>query len=188
MPCSRPAPMAKRDKQKPVPAFAYESKGVPVVLGAVAPGTGKSIPKRLLGVAATGLDDDLQHPLWRLSLLDQEYDGAWAWKGIGRDTLIRIIDFLSQMERLSWKEIRGQLTGGHRRRGSKHKFIPVEHLVTAAQDRLRHLELDEFDQVFRFRLSGPERLWGVISDESPRVFYPIWWDPAHRICPGKDKD
>ncbi|MEV0994704.1 hypothetical protein [Nonomuraea sp. NPDC050202] len=121
-------------------------------------------------------------------MLDAEHNGDWAWAGIDRDTLIRIIQFLAEMERLSWKEIRAQMTGGNRRRGAKHKFIPVDHLVSAAQARLGELELDEFDEVFRFRLSGPERLWGVISDESPRVFYPIWWDPRHRICPGKDKD
>ncbi|MFI7126049.1 hypothetical protein ACIBQ1_10170 [Nonomuraea sp. NPDC050153] len=180
--------MAKRAKQKPVPATAYESKGVPVLPGSIAPGAGKSIPKRLLGVAAAGLEADLHHPLWRLSLLDTEHNGAWAWAGVDRDTLIRIIDFLAEMERLSWKEIRSQMTGNNRRRGAKHKLIPVEHLVSAAQTRLRELELDEFDAVFRFRLSGPERLWGVISDESPRVFYPIWWDPQHKICPGRDKD
>lgn len=45
----------------------------------------------------------------------------------------------------------------------------------------------EWDQMFRFRLGNMERLWGVISDEDPRVFYPIWWDPLHKVCPSKDK-
>lgn len=44
---------------------------------------------------------------------------------------------------------------------------------------------DDFDEMFRFRLGNLERLWGVIRDG---VFYAIWWDPNHQVCPGKDKD
>lgn len=32
-----------------------------------------------------------------------------------------------------------------------------------------------------------ERLWGVLSSDSPRIFYPIWWDPDHKVCPSKDQ-
>ncbi len=181
--------MAKKDKHKPAPGPAYLSKGVPRVPNAGIPGAGKiTIPKRLLAVTATSPDADHHHPLWRLSLLDRHHNGTWSWNHVDAPTLDRILAFLQEMERLSWKEIRAQLTGNLRRRGAKHKYIPVDHLCADAQNRFRDLELDEFDQVFRFRLSGPERLWGVMSDEIPRVFYPIWWDPHHRICPGKDKD
>lgn len=180
--------MAPKAKHKPVPGSTYNGRGVPVAPGS-ASGVGKgSIPKRLLSMAASGDGADFQHPLWRLSLLDREYEGTWSWRMINGETTERIIAFLSEMERLSWKEIRGQITGGQRRRGSKHKHIPVDHLAPDARARFDQLELDEFDEMFRFRLSGPERLWGVISDEIPRVFYPIWWDPEHKICPGKDKE
>lgn len=119
--------------------------------------------------------------MWRLSLLDREFNGAWSWSISDKD-LIRIVEFLTEMERLTWREIRDQMTGGNRRRGAKHKPIPRGHLVPEAQERLRELQLDDFDELFRFRLRNMERLWGVLHG-SPRVFYPIWWDPEHKICP-----
>ncbi len=77
------------------------------------------------------------------------------------------------------------MTGGNRRRGAKHKPIPAGHLCDEAQRRLVELELDEFDELFRFRLGNMARLWGVIDEG---VFYAIWWDPDHRVCPSKDPD
>ena len=76
-------------------------------------------------------------------------------------------------------------TGGNRRRGALHKFIPSAHLCPAAQRRLLDLRLDEFDELFRFRLGNLERLWGVIHLD---VFYPVWWDPEHKVCPSNDPD
>lgn len=119
--------------------------------------------------------------MWRLSLLDREFNGSWSWSVSDKD-LIRIIEFLVEMERLTWREVWDQMVSSKRRRGHKHKFIPVDHLIPEARARLRDLQLDDFDQLFRFRLGNMERLWGVLHG-SPRVFYPIWWDPNHKICP-----
>jgi hypothetical protein len=141
-------------------------------------------PRRLLGVATAGELDE-QHPVWRTSLLDREHAGSWSW-AITDATLLKIVDLLSEMERLTWREIRQQQTGG-RRRGAKHKPIPRDHLCKEAQDRLEELELDDFEELFRFRTGNMERLWGVLSNENPRVFYPIWWDADHRVCPSKDQ-
>ena len=147
----------------------------------VAAGAAKACPKRLLGVAddAGGL-----HPTWRFSLLDQEYSDGWWWPDDPAE-LLGIMTFLGEMERLTWKEIRALMTGGNRRRGALHKDIPVSSLCTVAQQRLIVLSMDDFDQVFRFRRGNLPRLWGVIMDA---VFYPIWWDPEHKICPSGDRD
>lgn len=96
-------------------------------------------------------------------------------------------ELLTDMERLTWKEIWSQQTGG-RRRGAKHKFIPIENLCEDAQRRLDELGLLEWGRLFRFRTGNMERLWGLVSEEEPRVFYPIWWDPAHKVCPMADRD
>jgi hypothetical protein len=100
---------------------------------------------------------------------------------------VKIITFLTEMERLTWKQIREQMTGGERRRGAKHKSIPVDSLCSEAQARLRDLQLDDSDELFRFRLGNMERLWGVLTPDNPRVFYPIWWDPDHKVCPSADR-
>ena len=160
----------RKGKQKPSPSIAQP--------------TLKPIPRVLRGIA---LDGEGEHrPLWRLSLLDAEYVGQWHWQ-IDRTTTTRIVRFLTEMERLTWREIWDQQAGGERRRGAKHKLIPVDHLCKEAQQRIREIRLDDWEELFRFRLSGPERLWGILTDETPRVFYPVWWDPDHKICPNKDK-
>jgi hypothetical protein len=161
--------MANRNKKKPSPP----------------PVRKKEPPRRLAGIAAG--EGHEYRPLWRLSLLDQDHAGSWSWE-VSPETLRKIIAFLTEMERLTWQEIRAQQTGGKKRRGAKHKDIPVESLCAEAQQRLQELGIVEWECLFRFRTGNMERLWGVISDEEPRVFYPIWWDPDHRVCPSKDPD
>jgi hypothetical protein len=63
-------------------------------------------------------------------------DGPWGWHVVTGEDLRLVADFMAQMESLSWTEIRTQMTGGEKRRGSKHKFIPIESLTKVAQDRL----------------------------------------------------
>lgn len=151
------------------------------------PVTERPIPSRLRGIADGGGEGEDHHPIWRLTLLDQGHCDGWSWK-IDEATLQKIISFMTEMERLTWRQVWDQQTGGQRRRGAKHKFIPVTHLCDTAQLRLEELGIVEWDQLFRFRTGFKERLWGAISGDSPRVFYPIWWDPDHRICPVKDQN
>jgi hypothetical protein len=65
--------------------------------------------------------------------------------------------------------------GSHR----KHHYQPTNTLCPEAQTRIRERQLEGFD-LFRFRLSNLERLWGLILEG---VFYPIWWDPLHEVYP-----
>jgi len=167
--------MSGKGKNKPNPSSA-RLKSLP----APAAGARKECPRRLQGI---GDDYDSEHPLWRLSLLDLDHHDGWSW-GIQEAPLRKIVAFLTEMERLTWAQVRAQLTGGSRR-GPKHKAIPVDHLCPVAQRRLRELQLDDFEEMFRFRLGNMERLWGMILDG---VFYPVWWDQDHKVCPGKDRD
>ena len=120
------------------------------------------------------------HPTWRLSLLDLEHAGSWSWD-VDATALREITTFLSQMEKLTWTEIRAQMS--HSKKGShrKHHHMAPELLCTEAQRRLGVLRLDDLDEVFRFRLGNKPRLWGVIDTDG--VFYPVWWDPEHKVYP-----
>jgi hypothetical protein len=121
------------------------------------------------------------HPVWRMSLLDLEHAGSWSWTAANNDTLRQLAEFLSQMERLTWAQIRSQMTssrsGSHRR----NHPIPLERLCPEAQRRLQSLRLDDLDDLFRFRLGNRPRLWGVLEEDG--VFYAVWWDPDHRVYP-----
>jgi hypothetical protein len=99
--------------------------------------------------------------------------------------VVMVLKFLSEMEQLTWGEIWQQQAGGERRRGQKHKYIPMDHLCPEAQRSLGELELDDAsDDWFRFRVSGARRLWGITEGH---VFYPVWWDPRHEVCPNRDQ-
>jgi hypothetical protein len=135
-----------------------------------------AVPRFLLGISDT---PDGSHPSWRLSLLDLEHAGSWSWNVTATD-LQQIATFLSEMERLTWTEIRAQMTSSKSGSHRKHHAIPVESLCTEAQRRLATLRLDDCDELFRFRLSNMQRLWGIVHDG---VFYAIWWDPNHRVYP-----
>lgn len=150
------------------------------------PPTPARVPKRLRGVSLDGPGRE-HHPLWRLSLLDDEFVGSWSWK-VDERTIGTIVCLLQEMERLTWAEVRNQMTGGERRRGAKHKSIPVENLCSEAQARLEEIGLGDWDELFRFRTGNMHRLWGIIVDENgAKIFYPIWWDPDHKVCPSKEQ-
>ncbi len=53
-------------------------------------------------------------------------------------------------------------------------------MISKAQSRLLHLKLDDEEELFRFRLDGESRVWGI---REGRVFRILWWDPGHEICP-----
>jgi len=48
--------------------------------------------------------------------------------------------------------------------------MPVSQLCGEAQRRLEELRLDDFDELFRFRLGNMRRLWGIIDNEP----FPSW--------------
>lgn len=113
-------------------------------------------------------------------------DGPWGWAAASERDLRGILAFLQEMERLTWQEIRQHQTGTTRR-GPKHKYIPMGAVCAEAQGRIGELRLDDYDgSWFRFRLGNMERLWGVV-EEDDGVFYPVWWDPRHEVCPSEGR-
>lgn len=154
--------MSRKPKHAPSRSSIPQAKEQPV------------LPRPLQGIVSGG-----KHPAWRLSLLDLEHDGRWSWN-VTDAALRQIVAFLTQMERLTWTEIRAQLTGSRSGSHRKHHSIPLEALCSEAQRRLQELGLDEFDELFRFRLNNMTRLWGIVHDS---VFYVLWWDPDHQVYP-----
>jgi hypothetical protein len=141
-------------------------------------------PRKLANLGITGGE---RRPSWRLALVDLDgAEGSWGWRSVLTAHAYEIFSFLREMEKLSWTEIMQQMTGGRRRRGQKHKFIPQSNCCERAQNRLIALELDDYrDDWFRFRTTGKRRLWGIIDED---VFYPVWWDTEHEVCPSHDPD
>jgi hypothetical protein len=67
---------------------------------------------------------------------------------------------------------------------SGNKPIPWESFSGPAQKRLVEIELDDYDGLWELRVSGKQRLWGILDRN---IFYIVWWDPEHEVCPALKK-
>ncbi|HUT99750.1 MAG TPA: hypothetical protein VM054_11845 [bacterium] len=114
------------------------------------------------------------NPKWSFSYL--QLDGKWCWSSIQRVKLLEIIRKVKEFEKLKWKEL---LRGNH-----PAKSIPLENIITEAQGILIDELRIQQDEIVRFRLSGEERIWGLLVEG---VFNVIFWDPEHEVCPSELK-
>ena len=106
-----------------------------------------------------------------------DHGGPWNWRTLPAEKLHEILDKLAGWEGKTWAQVIGE--------DSAHQHsVPLAELIKPARDRLRELSLDDLDDLFRFRLGAMERLWGVPLDN---VFYLLWWDPDHEVCPSKKR-
>ncbi|MGW3608203.1 MULTISPECIES: hypothetical protein [unclassified Micromonospora] len=113
--------------------------------------------------------------------VDRAFDGAWGWPEAGTPDAWEILNFLCDISALTWGEILAQETGQRNKRHKKHHAYSTDTVGAHAQTRLAQRELDQVtEELFRFRISGPKRLWGFRADE---VFHVLWWDPDHKVCP-----
>jgi hypothetical protein len=60
------------------------------------------------------------------------------------------------------------------------KPIPVESFSPEAKKRLKEIDLDDYDGLWELRVSGKPRVWGILNHN---IFYLVWWDPDHKVCP-----
>jgi hypothetical protein len=117
-------------------------------------------------------DGDKKTVVWGLDYLDM--DGRWGWGRCAQKHLGTILAFLRNLERLVHTEAFGR----------KHKFVKIDALCPDAQKRLAEIELDDLDGLWELRVSGERRIWG---HRVGHVFYPVWWDPEHAVCPSEKK-
>ncbi|RKZ46349.1 MAG: hypothetical protein DRR00_24365, partial [Candidatus Parabeggiatoa sp. nov. 3] len=50
--------------------------------------------------------------------------------------------------------------------------------------RLAEIHQDDIDELFSLRLSGKERLWGILDNHILKI---LWWDANHDVWPSKKK-
>lgn len=114
-------------------------------------------------------------PVWQLKILDMEHP-AWGWKNLSSADLHDVLSKLKNYETMKWKEIRANLQYNH--------YIPTANVHSDAQKRLRELQLDDFEELFRLRLGGKQRVWGILERY---IFKILWWDPDHTVCSSEKK-
>lgn len=84
---------------------------------------------------------------------------------------------LSDFESMTWGQILLEA------KKQNHSIRPHQ-ICKEARDRLEVLGYGDLDRVFSLRLSGCERIWGVINEG---VFTVLWWDPEHTVYPVEKK-
>lgn len=143
---------------------------------------GKKVPKKEKSVNAAKTPQTINDansylskvPTWRFNRLDISHP-KWSLKNccnFNDDVLERLVAF----ERQTWKDI--TITAK-----KENHHINISKFIKEAQNRLEELKIDE-DELFSLRLSGTERLFGILSDG---IFQIIWYDCNHEICPSHKK-
>lgn len=112
---------------------------------------------------------------WRISNLDM--GGPFGWQNIDKDTFLHIQEQLSNFETMTWNDI--FIKGSYQNHPSLVKEFSKE-----AKRRLQELELDDYDELHRIRLSNKERIWGIFEEGFFRI---LWWDPNHEVYPVEKK-
>ena len=143
-------------------------------------GRGERQPKADVGKVGPETGEEM--PTFSFRYADRAFDGAWKWATDVEAS--QILHFICEMEKLTWFDIKAQMTGSKVRRKRNH-YQEVSTLCSAAQSRITQLKLDEIfpEQMFRFRLDGPGRLWGFLV---AGIFYVLWWDTDHKVYPLDD--
>jgi hypothetical protein len=110
-------------------------------------------------------------PSWRISKL--EMAEPYGWHTLDIQKLSYIQGKLAHFESMTWDEILIK----------SKKFnhsIATNKLSSDAQRRLREINQDDIDELVSLRLTGVERVWGILDQG---ILTLIWWDPNHNVCP-----
>lgn len=107
--------------------------------------------------------------------------GEWSW-GLDRSRLDSefktiIEPYLIHPTNTKWGTLLGERYGKDNK--TKHHHMDLGGLSDEIQSRWQEIELD-YPEVFTFRFSGTERLWGfrIINK-----YFIVWWDPKHELIP-----
>ena len=117
-----------------------------------------------------------KHPSWRFNRMF--LDHKWAinlenWACFENSILPKLKSYESQ----TWGQIESASKG--RGAGSKSHNIDIYKLCPEAQRELQNYNI-HIDQIFSLRLSGTERIFGILSDG---VLDIVWYDSKHEVCP-----
>lgn len=120
------------------------------------------------------LDWRKQPVLWSFAIFD-DYDWRDADRNADWCVLVESLTQLKACEGRTWAEIESNRWRDHP--------VEVSALIADARKRLADVFPDA-DELWRLRLSGTMRVWGI---RERRIFRVLWWDPHHVVCPSELK-
>lgn len=127
--------------------------------------------KRPKAVVGTSFND--MHPCWRFHKVDWAHPFVVGFQ-VESEHLKSLFDSLCDLEKRTWNEI---LVVAKK----QNHNVRLGDLSKAAQDRLKqHFGTVDFDDLLSIRLTGKERIWGVLDRGAVTL---VWWDTDHAVCP-----
>ena len=115
---------------------------------------------------------------YRANFIDAEYEGLWDWHLTAEESR-SLLQFLCAMDGKTWGTIKSETAGP--KGAARAHWQDVSDLVKDAQNRLVEIGHGDLTQIYRFRLSRKERLWGTLNNG---VFEMLWWDRKHAVLEG----
>ncbi|KHD07129.1 hypothetical protein PN36_28025 [Candidatus Thiomargarita nelsonii] len=112
------------------------------------------------------------YPVWQFSLLD--WEGTWSWDVMDIKKSHEILKKLGDFETRTWGEIESNKEEGSH-------LVKVDDCPNPqVKERLEQLELDDIDELFSLRLSGKERIFGILEGFTLKI---LWYDSEHKVWP-----
>ena len=109
---------------------------------------------------------------WCFKIYDK--DMRWHSDSHPDDTFYKVAERLKHYSGMTWGRIEQDRKRDH--------AVYISKLTKKARRRLAELKMDSFNELWRFRFEGVERIWGVRDGDTFQV---LWWDPRHDVCPSK---
>jgi len=122
-----------------------------------------------------------EYPRWSFRRCDFEHP-KWGLSN-NAINLPKVFKYLASLESRKWGDILTDTSG--RRENTRNHLIEFAELTREAQKRAIEITVDEFDPLCSIAMGGRERVWGHISEG---VFYIIWFDMQHEICPSNKRN
>jgi hypothetical protein len=111
----------------------------------------------------------------------KDHDNEWSWAEPRAWSAAEWMDDieppLEHFSGLTWGEIDRLASGASHKMHHSHE---IGQLIEEAKQRWISLGLEQFDTVFRFRMTGTKRAWGYVVQAH---FHMVWWDRHHSIYP-----
>lgn len=135
---------------------------------------GQPAPRKAVRQQEDPTSSNQQRPVWLCGSFDAE--SQWGLESVTLEVAKDLLAKLKSYESMTWAQIESDKKRNH--------SVGITDLCKDARKRVVELNLD-VDELFRFRLDGTSRLWGI---RDRHHFSLLWWDPKHEVCPSQLKN
>ena len=102
----------------------------------------------------------------------------FGWHKLNETEIHEMRKKLSNFESMTWNQI---LVVDR----DRNHMVSLDRICKEACRRLEEIKQDDVGEVLSLRLTGVERVWGILEHNVVKL---LWGDPLHQICPSLKKN